>query len=51
VLEKSWYIPSVQPYLYQFWWPWVKNYYGASSPLFFQYFWADQALKRSMAGG
>jgi peptide/nickel transport system substrate-binding protein len=47
VLEKSYYIPSVQPYQYQFWWPWVKNYYGASNPLFFQYFWVDQTLKKS----
>jgi peptide/nickel transport system substrate-binding protein len=50
VLEQCFYIPGPQPYQYQFWWPWVKNYYGASNPLFFQYFWIDQALKKSMTG-
>ena len=50
VLENSWYIPTVQPYQYNFWWPWVKNYYGASNAMFFQYFWVDQTLKRSMTG-
>ena len=50
VLERAYYIPSPVPYQYQFWWPWVKNYYGASNPLFFQYFWIDQALKKSMTG-
>ena len=50
VLEKAYYIPSVQPYQYQFWWPWLKNYYGASNPLFFQYFWVDQTMKKSMTG-
>jgi peptide/nickel transport system substrate-binding protein len=50
VLEKAYYIPSPVPYQYQFWWPWVKNYYGASNPLFFQYFWVDQNLKHDMTG-
>lgn len=35
-----------------FWWPWVKNYYGASAGGFqsfpHQYLWIDQALKKSM---
>ncbi len=51
VLEKSYYIPSVQANQYQYWWPWLRNYYGASNPLFFQYFWVDQALKKTMTSG
>ncbi len=50
VLEQAYYIPSPVAYQYQFWWPWVKNYYGASNPLFFQYFWVDQSMRKSMAG-
>jgi peptide/nickel transport system substrate-binding protein len=50
VLEKAYYIPSPLAYQYQFWWPWVKNYYGASNPLFFQNFWVDQSLRKSMIG-
>jgi peptide/nickel transport system substrate-binding protein len=50
VLEKAYYIPSPVPYQYQFWWPWVKNYYGASNPLFFQNFWIDKTLKHDMTG-
>jgi hypothetical protein len=51
VLERSYYIPSVQAYQYQFYWPWLKNYYGASNPLFFQYFWVDQTLKKTISSG
>jgi len=50
VLEQAYYVPSPVAYQYQFWWPWVKNYYGASNPLFFQYFWVDQSMRKSMAG-
>jgi peptide/nickel transport system substrate-binding protein len=50
VLKQTYYIPAPLAYQYQFWWPWVKNYYGASNPLFFQYFWVDQSLKHSMTG-
>ncbi len=50
VLEKVYYVPSPVPYQYQFWWPWVKNFYGATNPLFWQYFWVDQTLKKSMTG-
>ncbi len=50
-LEKSWYIPGIQPYQYVFWWPWLKNFYGTTNNQFFQYFWVDQNLKRSIAGG
>jgi hypothetical protein len=50
-LGKSWYIPCVQPYQYVFWWPWVKNFYGTTNNQFFQYFWVDQTMKRSLSGG
>jgi hypothetical protein len=29
VLEQAWAIPRPIPYLYNMWWPWLKNYYGA----------------------
>jgi peptide/nickel transport system substrate-binding protein len=54
VLEQAWYIPRPAPYVYHFWWPWLKNYHGeidlgynASWPKFV---WIDQDLKKQMQG-
>jgi len=34
-LEKSWYIPCIQPYQYVFWWPWLKTFTAAPTTSFF----------------
>ncbi len=43
------------PYIYNFWWPWLKNYYGQATSAsgvanvqFIRYHWIDQAMKKSM---
>ena len=42
------------PYLYQAWWPWVKNYYGESDTGYFCFapiwgsVWVDQAQMKKM---
>jgi peptide/nickel transport system substrate-binding protein len=48
VIENAYVIPRPQPFLYNMWWPWVKNYYG-SQAAFMKYAWVDQNLKKSMA--
>jgi len=47
VLELAPVIPRPQPYSYNFWWPWLKNYYGQGTG-FIKYSWIDQGLKKSM---
>ncbi|MBI3040912.1 MAG: hypothetical protein HYY80_04610, partial [Chloroflexi bacterium] len=52
--EQSWWINLPAPYLYTFWQPWLKNYYGAmmtyygSSLGWTRYAWLDQELKKAM---
>ena len=53
VLYEAWAIPFPQKPTFVFWWPWVKNFYGALNVGAFtgpgyQYVWIDQALKKSM---
>ncbi len=52
MLDQVWSIPAVNPYLYNIWWPWLKNYSGevmvGPSDLFFTWVWIDQELKKSM---
>lgn len=40
-------IPRPSPYLYNFWWPWLKNHYG-QGPGFVRYAWIDPDLKKAM---
>ncbi len=50
VLEQAWYIPSPGAYVYNFWQPWLKNYYGEGligyKPAWVRYAWIDQDLKQ-----
>ncbi|MBI4180336.1 MAG: hypothetical protein HY528_00210 [Chloroflexi bacterium] len=54
VLDKSWYITPPIAYVYTFWQPWLKNYYGEqdlgifNKTLSLKYAWLDQELKKSM---
>jgi peptide/nickel transport system substrate-binding protein len=48
VLENAWYIEQPETYLYNFWWPWLKNYHGEANNAFLPYYWVDQTLKKSM---
>ncbi|MFC2057031.1 ABC transporter substrate-binding protein [Chloroflexota bacterium] len=52
VLDQAWAIPKVNPYVYDVWWPWLKNYSGevhvGYHTYFFQWVWLDQELKKSM---
>ena len=50
VLENAWYIEQPQPYQYTFWWPWLNNYHGENNASFYQYYWIDQTMKKSMTG-
>lgn len=54
LIEQCYAIPSLRYPLYNFWWPWVKNYSGETiigncndyySPT---YIWVDQALRKTM---
>lgn len=45
VLEQAFYIPRPTPYIYNVWWPWLKNYYGQG---FLRYNWIDEDLKKTM---
>ncbi|MEK7353687.1 MAG: ABC transporter substrate-binding protein [Chloroflexota bacterium] len=47
VMEQAFVIPRPTPYSYNFWWPWLKNYYGQGAGLI-RYGWVDQELKKSM---
>ena len=55
VLLEAWAIPFPQKPSFTFWWPWLKNFYGATNPGAFtgagyQYMWIDQDLKEQMTG-
>lgn len=47
LLEQAYVIPRPSPYVYNVWWPWLKNYYGQGAGLI-RYSWIDQNLKKSM---
>lgn len=51
VLEQAWYIPSPGAYIYNFWQPWLKNYYGEGlvgyKPSWVRYVWIDSELKQA----
>jgi len=53
-LEQAWAIWLPAYYSYTMWWPWLQGYHGESTvgydeqELWTQYFWIDQALKKSM---
>ncbi len=55
VLDQAWYLPRPVQYVYNFWWPWLKNYNGENQlgyqPLWPKYVWIDQQLKSQMQGG
>jgi peptide/nickel transport system substrate-binding protein len=46
-MDNAFAIPWPLPKQYNFWWPWLKNYYGAGVGLI-RYAWIDQDLKKSM---
>ena len=46
ILAGAYYIPRPTPYVYNIWWPWLKNYYGMGG--FIRYNWIDRDLKKSM---
>ncbi|MBI2829545.1 MAG: ABC transporter substrate-binding protein [Chloroflexi bacterium] len=53
VLDQAWTIPHPNIPLYKVWWPWVKNYEGATqigynNGIWEQFIWLDQDLKKSM---
>lgn len=55
LLESAYQIVRPLPYTYNFWWPWLKNYYGAATSAsgvanvqFIRYHWIDKDLKKSM---
>jgi peptide/nickel transport system substrate-binding protein len=56
LLEQAYVITRPQGYIYHFWQPWVKNYYGDVSVGYYtwqlsaKYRWIDQALKKQMTG-
>jgi len=56
-LAQCWYIQPPASYSYYFWWPWVKNFYGAYTPGYsnsykeIKYTWLDQDLKEKILAG
>lgn len=53
VLDQAYVLPDVIGNVYYFWWPWLKNYSGEytvgyDDPIWPQYIWYDEALKKSM---
>ena len=54
--DQAWCIPFPWGYVYNIWWPWVKNYYGIVGPgywndeMWLRYAWIDQDLKAEMLG-
>jgi hypothetical protein len=54
LLEQCYMIPNPLPDYYQFWWPWLKNYYGVRAIGYYnywsvaKYFWVDQDLKAEL---
>ncbi|MFC2057162.1 ABC transporter substrate-binding protein [Chloroflexota bacterium] len=51
-LGQVWAIPTVAPYFYDMWWPWLKNYSGeihlGYHSVFFNWVWLDEEMKESM---
>ncbi len=53
-LASAWGIWSPNPYVYNVWWPWVRDYHGenwtgwAGQNDWYKYLWLDQSLKKSM---
>jgi peptide/nickel transport system substrate-binding protein len=47
IIDQSYYIPTVVPYTYRFWQPWLKNYHGEGI-LYTSFVWIDEDLKRSL---
>lgn len=47
LMEQAYAIPKPAPYVFNFWWPWLKNHYGQGTG-FVRYAWVDQELKKSM---
>jgi peptide/nickel transport system substrate-binding protein len=54
VLEQAWVISRPNPYIYNMWWPWLKNYHGElsvgyyNSHNYLKYVWLDQDVKEQM---
>jgi len=53
LIWESWVIPYPQPPYFNFWWPWLHNFEGATGMGSFagppyQYMWIDQDMKKSM---
>ncbi len=55
LMEQAYQIVRPLPYTYNFWWPWLNNYYGQATSAsgvanvqFIRYHWIDQAMKKSM---
>ena len=46
-MDQAFAIPWPLPNQYNFWWPWLKNFYGAGTG-FVKFSWVDQALKKSL---
>ena len=57
ILEQAYFIEPPSPYLWTMWTPWIKGYNGewtvgmAAAHNFINWIWADQDLKKEMAGG
>ena len=47
VMEQAYVIPWPLSNQYNFWWPWLKNYYGVGSGII-RYSYIDQDLRKSM---
>ncbi len=56
VLAQAYWIQLPTPYVYNAWWPWVKNYHGentvgyGSAHNWLGFTWLDQNLKKEMRG-
>ncbi len=55
-IEQAWFIQPPNPYVYEAWWPWVKNYHGEVNVGYMDNYnagiwvWLDQALKKKITG-
>lgn len=51
ILDQAFLVPTVAPYAYKMWQPWMKNYYGEGAAKYWISFaWIDQNLKSKMSG-
>jgi hypothetical protein len=54
LLDEAYIIQMPTPYLYNIWWPWLKNYYAVSAHVYVSalsaqiFLWLDQDLKKQM---